>query len=185
MNREEYFKFHQAMTEKMNVITRAKNADYTGAAGDDPFANFNRVASLGVCSTEQGFMVRMLDKYMRINSFVQKGFLNVKDESVEDTLLDLANYAILFAGYLKSKKGDEKFGYQSGAELTPAAILYGMEDTALSAMAKEVEKEESSPFNFGPKINICSICNTRILSHEICTAAPHGYVHQACSIGKK
>lgn len=110
MNREEYFKFHEAMTEKMNAITRAKNADYTGAAGDDPFANFNRVASLGVCSTEQGFMVRMLDKYMRINSFVQKGFLNVKDESVEDTLLDLANYAILFAGYLKSKQEAKPMG---------------------------------------------------------------------------
>lgn len=104
MNREEYFKFHEEMTRRMNVITKQKNADYTGAAGDDPFANFNRVASLGVCSTEQGFMVRMLDKYMRINSFVQKGFLNVKDESVEDTLLDLANYAILFAGYLRSQK---------------------------------------------------------------------------------
>lgn len=104
MNRAEYFKFHEEMTRKMNEITKAKNADYTGAAGDDPFANFSRVGSLGVCSPEQGFMVRILDKYMRINSFVQKGFLNVKEESVEDTLLDLANYAILFAGYLKSTK---------------------------------------------------------------------------------
>lgn len=104
MTREEYFQFHDEMTKKMGEITRAKNADYTGATGDDPFANFNRVGSLGVCSTEQGFMVRMLDKYMRINSFVQKGFLNVKDESVEDTLLDLANYCLLFSGYLKSKR---------------------------------------------------------------------------------
>lgn len=104
MNRDEYFDFHRACLEKMFEITKAKNADYTGAAGDDPFANFNRVDSLGICKTEQGFMVRMLDKFMRINSFVQKGFLNVKDESVEDTLLDLANYCILFAGHLKSKK---------------------------------------------------------------------------------
>lgn len=104
MNREEYFKLHEEFTKRMGEITRAKNADYTGAAGDDPFANFNRVASLGVCSTEQGFMVRMLDKYMRINSFVQKGVLQVKDESVEDTLLDLANYCLLFLGYLKAQK---------------------------------------------------------------------------------
>jgi len=27
-----------------------------------------------------------------------------KDESIEDTLLDLSNYAILMAGYIKSKK---------------------------------------------------------------------------------
>lgn len=105
MTREEYFAFHEKLTKRMTEITRAKNADYTGAAGDDPFANFNRVDSLGVCSTEQGFMVRMLDKYMRINSFVQLGALQVKDESVQDTLLDLANYCLLFLGYLESQKG--------------------------------------------------------------------------------
>jgi hypothetical protein len=104
MTREEYFEFHKKLTDRMTEITRAKNADYTGAAGNDPFANFNRVASLGVCSTEQGFMVRMLDKYMRINSFVQLGNLQVKDESVQDTLLDLANYCLLFLGYLESEK---------------------------------------------------------------------------------
>ena len=114
MTRDEYFQFHEAMTKKMTAITKAKNADYTGAAGDDPFANFNRVDSLGVCSTEQGFMVRMLDKYMRINSFVQKGFLNVKDESVEDTLLDLANYCLLFAGYLRSVKDDKNKKVEAG-----------------------------------------------------------------------
>jgi hypothetical protein len=46
----------------------------------------------------------MVDKLARINSFSQKGELQVKDESVEDTLLDLANYAILLAGYIRSKK---------------------------------------------------------------------------------
>jgi hypothetical protein len=104
MTREEYFEFHKKLTDRMTEITRAKNADYTGAAGNDPFANFNRVHSLGVCSTEQGFMVRMLDKYMRINSFVQLGALQVKDESVQDTLLDLANYCLLFLGYLEGEK---------------------------------------------------------------------------------
>jgi hypothetical protein len=120
MTREEYFQFHEAMTKKMMEITRAKNADYTGATGDDPFANFNRVGSLGVCTTEQGFMVRMLDKYMRINSFVQKGFLHVKDESVEDTLLDLANYCLLFMGYLESKKNTESAVcyYKAATELS-------------------------------------------------------------------
>lgn len=104
MNREEYFEYHEQLTKRMTKITRAKNADYTGATGDDPFSNFSRVSDLGVCSTEQGFMVRILDKYMRINSFVQLGSLQVKDESVEDTLLDLANYCLLFLGYLKSQK---------------------------------------------------------------------------------
>jgi hypothetical protein len=46
----------------------------------------------------------MTDKMARIGSFVKRGELVVKDESVKDTLLDLANYAMLFAAYLESKK---------------------------------------------------------------------------------
>lgn len=103
MTKEDYLKFHRECLEKMAKITAAKNADYTGI-GDDPFANFTRVELLGICSTEQGFLTRMMDKLSRITSFVQKGELQVKDESVEDTLLDLSNYCILMMGYIKSKK---------------------------------------------------------------------------------
>lgn len=103
MTKQEYLDFHKKCTDLMCVITKAKNADYTGTSGD-PFANFKKVEDLGICSTEQGFMTRMMDKFMRINSFVQKGVLEVKDESIEDTLLDLANYSILFAGFIRSKK---------------------------------------------------------------------------------
>lgn len=103
MTKKEYFEFHSAQCQKMIEITKAKNADYTGK-GDDPFANFSNVKACGGATPEQGFLVRMNDKFMRISSFVQKGFLLVKDESVEDTLMDLANYCILLAGYLKSER---------------------------------------------------------------------------------
>ena len=103
MTKEEYFKFHENFCNEMIVITKMKNADYTGANAD-PFANFTRVESLGVCSTEQGFLTRMTDKLCRITSFVQKGELLVKDESVQDTLHDLANYCALMSGYIESKK---------------------------------------------------------------------------------
>lgn len=103
MTKEEYMQFHQDCCAKMVAVTKAKNADYTGTSGD-PFANFSRVESIGICSTEQGFLTRMFDKFSRITSFVQKGVLQVKDESVEDTLIDLANYCILMAGYIRSKR---------------------------------------------------------------------------------
>ena len=102
MNRQKYFEFHRECVEKMTEITKKKNADYAGP-GNDPFANFTRVEKMGICSTEQGFLTRMTDKMSRLSSFVQVGKLEVLDESVEDTLLDLANYAILMAGYIKSK----------------------------------------------------------------------------------
>jgi hypothetical protein len=49
-----------------------------------------------------GFLTRMSDKMARINSFRENGKLLVANESVEDTLTDLANYSCLLAGYLKS-----------------------------------------------------------------------------------
>ena len=103
MTREEYFEFHKNACKKMIETTQKKNADYTGTSGD-PFFNFSRVEAIGICSTEQGFLTRMFDKFARITTFVQKGVLQVADESVEDTLIDLANYCVLMAGYIKSKK---------------------------------------------------------------------------------
>lgn len=104
--KEQYFEFMEATTKKMVEISRAKNADYTGV-GSSPFANFSRVEAMGICTTEQGFLTRMSDKMSRIASFCAKGELKVKDESVEDTLIDLANYSILMLGYIKEKKEEE------------------------------------------------------------------------------
>lgn len=105
MKREEYIKFHREMCDKMVSITAKKNADYTGGSEiDDAFANFRQVQNMGICSVEVGFMTRISDKISRILSFMKKGFLLVEDESVEDTILDAANYFILFAGYLRSER---------------------------------------------------------------------------------
>lgn len=98
-----YLAYHAHFCESMKAITVAKNADYTGI-GDDPFANFSLVEVLGITDTVRGFLVRMSDKLSRITSFAQKGVLEVKDESIEDTLKDLANYCILLSAYIKSQK---------------------------------------------------------------------------------
>lgn len=103
MTREEFFKYQEETFNKLLELTRKKNADYAGSGGD-AFNNFTRIETIGVATTEQGFLTRMFDKFSRIISFMQNGELQVKDESVEDTLLDLANYCVLMSGYLKSKK---------------------------------------------------------------------------------
>lgn len=102
MQKSEYFEFAKAFFGQCIEIAEKKNADYTGKT-PDPFANFSSVEVLGV-STEAGFLTRMMDKIKRVSSFVENGSLQVKDESVKDTLQDLANYCCLFAGYLHSKK---------------------------------------------------------------------------------
>jgi hypothetical protein len=108
MTKKEYMELHAKMCADMIEITKKKNADYTGS-GDDPFANFRQIGYLvqtpNVC--EIGFLTRMSDKLSRIGSFVSKGELQVKDENIFDTLLDLANYSLLFAGFLIEKKSRE------------------------------------------------------------------------------
>jgi len=101
MNKTDYFEFAEKFMADMLELSRKKNSDYT--QGDDPFGNFIAVEILGI-KTEHGFLTRMMDKMKRISTFVNAGELQVKEESVTDTLQDLANYAILFAGYLQSKK---------------------------------------------------------------------------------
>ena len=82
----------------MVSITAKKNADYTGTT-NDAFANFRKRGELG-------FLVRMDDKLSRMESFIQRGTYQVADESFEDTCLDLANYAILLAGFMRAKKAE-------------------------------------------------------------------------------
>lgn len=103
MTKEEYMKFHAECLKKMTSITKAKNSDYTGSS-TSPFSNFEQIGSLVQVPSvvEIGLLTRMSDKMSRIGSFVTKGELLCRDESVEDTLIDLANYCILFSGYLKS-----------------------------------------------------------------------------------
>lgn len=105
MTKEEYLEFHQKCCQRMVETTKAKNSDYTGGS-QDPFANFQQIGHLVQLPhvVAIGFLTRMSDKFSRIGSFITKGSLLVKDESVEDTLIDLANYCILMAGYLRSQK---------------------------------------------------------------------------------
>lgn len=116
MTKPEYLIFHKEFCDEMIRITQKKNADYSGA-GADPFNNFrhieNFVAGSAMDIVAIGFLTRMTDKFSRIGSFIANGTLQVKDESVSDTLLDLANYSALFAGYLKEKADDLRTAQQA------------------------------------------------------------------------
>jgi len=74
----------EKITKKMFDTYKKKNADY-GNSFDDLFDEFGMTSAL----------IRMKDKYNRLKSITEKKDIQVKDESVEDTLLDLANYCIL------------------------------------------------------------------------------------------
>lgn len=85
---------------KNNVdISRRKNMDYAGP--DDPFQNFRMCEGYGV-PMERGLLVRMSDKMTRVSNLLSRDAM-VADESVLDTLSDLANYAMILRMILEQK----------------------------------------------------------------------------------
>lgn len=108
MNTKEMLEQFKELTEKMYQTAYAKNSDYTGKDGENPFSNFEAVEVDKITTTERGFLTRMRDKWQRIISFVNNGNYLVKTESVEDTLLDLANYCILLILFMRSKRKSDK-----------------------------------------------------------------------------
>ena len=81
MSREKEFK---AITEKMASVFIAKNKDY-GNSFEKSIDEEGYVA----------FQVRAMDKMNRFKSVLLNKKQEVNDESVKDTLLDLANYCIM------------------------------------------------------------------------------------------
>lgn len=94
MSRDEFLEAFKETTDAMYAVAVRKNHDYTGNDAD-PFANLDSVEKEGICQAETGILVRMTDKYKRIISLTKLGTQKVLDESIDDTLLDLANYCIL------------------------------------------------------------------------------------------
>ena len=110
MKSAEYFDFADEMCSRCLELSQKKNHDYADPdrREDDlfaVFANFTAVERLGICSTEQGFLVRMMDKIVRIANLVSHEHATaVVSESVKDTLDDLHNYSLLMAGFLECVK---------------------------------------------------------------------------------
>lgn len=107
MNQKDYLTRHKQVIDLMHETTKAKNSDYCGTSGD-PFHNFKMVESLGITDAGTAIMVRMSDKIARITSFMQKNTLEVKDETVIDTCIDLANYVVILALWFEHKKSIDK-----------------------------------------------------------------------------
>jgi hypothetical protein len=81
---------------------KKKNGDYTDSI--DPFKNFYVAEALGVADAPQALLVRMADKISRIATLTKDGAKqNVKDESINDTLMDLMNYAAILKELLADR----------------------------------------------------------------------------------
>lgn len=93
---------HRAVLDRMHKVYKDKNAAYGNS--------FALVRG----RYPEAIMVRLLDKVNRLDTLTRRGTeVPPGDESFEDTLLDLANYAVmeLVERYLdKTRKGEEVSG---------------------------------------------------------------------------
>ena len=109
MTRNELVQFFEDTTRNMIETMKRKNQDYCGGRDDEyAFTNFDAVKHIGLCDPAVGILTRMTDKLTRVCGFVKNGSLQVKDESVEDTLQDMAVYCLLLMAMIKHKKTTEK-----------------------------------------------------------------------------
>lgn len=101
-----------ALLDEMKELHVRKAADY--GRGADPFANVRASARFGIPGWV-GVMVRANDKMERIQSFIANGSL--KNESVEDSLKDLAAYALIA---LALRREAEAAGGEKAARPAPS-----------------------------------------------------------------
>lgn len=81
------------LLEDMRQLHIKKNAGYAGDSADR-WANFRLSESFGV-SPPLGVLVRMSDKWIRITNLIKNPSFDQVGESIDDTLLDLASYALI------------------------------------------------------------------------------------------
>ena len=96
MNLQERVKRHLEIVEELNRVYEQKNTDY-----GDSFAE--SVREFGIVAA----LTRISDKYNRFKRLALGNRNLVGDESIRDTLLDMANYCIMLSMILEEEQEAE------------------------------------------------------------------------------
>jgi hypothetical protein len=107
----------EVISEALSLHHR-KNAGYAGHS-NDPWANF-RLATLFGVTPSQGVLVRLSDKYSRLQSLQASANNDQVGESYNDTLADFAAYCLI-AVCLLEEEADAKESTLAYMTITPNA----------------------------------------------------------------
>lgn len=91
-----------AVNELATTLAR-KNSDY---APTDEFSNFRMAGELAGLQAWDAILIQIGIKYTRLMNLVSDGVGHSEYEGVRDTLMDLAGYAVIAAGYQDSQNRD-------------------------------------------------------------------------------
>lgn len=98
-----------ALLDELRALHLRKAADYGTDA--DPLANLRASAELGI-PPWVGCMLRLRDKWSRVQAFVKKGKLT--NEPIDDNLADMAAYCLLALRLYREDK--ERAGLATAGE---------------------------------------------------------------------
>ena len=100
---KERFKDETALSilDNMQTVYEAKDNDYS--ATGLPMGNLRKCEEAGI-DAWRGCLVRIGDKMSRLENFLKEKEYLVISEKAEDTVIDLANYAILMSCLLEELK---------------------------------------------------------------------------------
>ena len=96
MNIEEKIGVHKELLDGLHNLYITKNRDY-GDSVHDTYEKYGLVS----------FLVRLEDKLNRARTLSKQAAV-VQDEKIEDTLMDMANYAILAVIELKGERNNNE-----------------------------------------------------------------------------
>jgi hypothetical protein len=93
-NRECKLTRHKNICDEIKALYERKNHDYGDSFGQS-FQDYGILAGI----------IRMEDKFNRLKKLARGGEQKVMDESIRDTLIDLANYSIMMVLELEGSDG--------------------------------------------------------------------------------
>ena len=80
------------LLDELKMLHDAKNHDY--ATAENPYKNLEGVSRIGI-EPWRGIVIRLMDKFERVEQYCTNGELAIKSEGIEDTFKDIAVYSTL------------------------------------------------------------------------------------------
>jgi hypothetical protein len=105
--------------DNMQAVYEAKDSDYS--ATGLPMGNLRKCEDAGI-DAWRGCLVRIGDKMSRLENFLKEKEYLVISEKAEDTVIDLANYAILMSCLIEEIKKPHSLYYCNLSEQAQARL---------------------------------------------------------------
>jgi len=106
--------------DNMQAVYEAKDNDYS--ATGLPMGNLRKCEDAGI-DAWRGCLVRIGDKMSRLENFLKEKEYLVLSEKVEDTVIDLANYAILMSCLIEEIKKPHSDYYRNFSDKTQENLI--------------------------------------------------------------